>query len=542
MPVLDLLLAEPPAEQHLLAAAAGGEVDETAVDVLDDRADLVDRLDAAREARGRRLDPPLERLQLARLDAPTVAGDPGCQLRLTLLRLGERAAVLDHPLRERLHGDERAIRLLRGEVASSHEGYDRSLLGAGQRLVESRPAGRELRVERGRDPAPELFLWSRAAIWAAVVFAFLAFGPLGRPLASRWDDPTVTHDLGFATDVWARWDSVWFLRIAEHGYGVAAKAPAFYPLYPGLVGALGRVLAGHYLLAGILVSLAASLGAFLLLYRLAECRLGADGGRRAVLYLAVFPMALFLQAVYSESVYLFLVLAAFALAERGRFLEAGVVAGLALLARPTAVALLAGLALLAWRTRRRWPALAGLALAPALFVLYPLWLWRDVGDPWAFTRAEGAWRRHLSPAGPFGGIWDGLRAAFAGVEQLVSGSHTRVYWTAVRDTDPLRVATVNLENLAFLVFFVVLTVVAWRRFGAPYGLFAALSLTIPLSVPSSRWPLLSLPRFGLVVFPFFLALASLGGGRPRAHAAIVGVSSLLLGVAVVQWALWQWVS
>ena len=84
-------------------------------------------------------------------------------------------------------------------------------------------------------------------------------------------------------------------------------------------------------------------------------------------------------------------------------------------------------------------------------------------------------------------------------------------------------------------------VIAWRRFGAPYGLFAALSLAIPLSVPSERWPLLSLPRFGLTIFPLFLALAVLGG-RPRAHTGIVAVSSILLGVSVAQWALWQWVA
>jgi len=84
-------------------------------------------------------------------------------------------------------------------------------------------------------------------------------------------------------------------------------------------------------------------------------------------------------------------------------------------------------------------------------------------------------------------------------------------------------------------------VLVWRRFGAPYGLFAAVSLAIPLSVPSERWPLLSIPRFGLTIFPFFLALATIGG-RPRAHTAILAVSSLLLGVAVVQWALWQWVA
>ena len=125
--------------------------------------------------------------------------------------------------------------------------------------------------------------------------------------------------------------------------------------------------------------------------------------------------------------------------------------------------------------------------------------------------------------------------------QLASGSNDHRYWVFVRDTPPLRVAAINLEQLAFLVLFVALTVVVWRRFGAPYGLYCTLSLAIPLSMPAQRWPLLSIPRFGLVVFPFFLALASLGG-RPRVHTAIVGVSAIMLGVAVVQWALWQWVA
>jgi hypothetical protein len=415
-------------------------------------------------------------------------------------------------------------------------------VSAGQRVREPRAARHELLLPRAWNPAPEIFLWTRAAIWAAALFALFVFVPNRHPRAARWDDPSLTHDLGAFTDVWARWDSVWFLRIAEHGYDAATgAASAFYPLYPATVAVLGRALFGHYVLAGILVSLAAALGAFLLLYRLAEERLGADGARRTVLYLAVFPFALFLQAVYSESLYLLLTLAAFALAERRHFLTAGAVTGLALLTRPTGFALLPALALLAWHERDRLRALGSLAVAPLLFAAYPLYLWQAEGDPWAFLHAQRIWNRHLSPAGPLGGIWDGLRAGWAGVEQLASGSHTHVYWTAVQNTDPIRAATINLENLAFLVLFVVLTALAWRRFGAPYGLFAAISLAIPLSVPSERWPLLSIPRFGLTIFPLFLVLASLGG-RPRAHTAILAVSSLLLGVAVVQWALWQWVA
>jgi hypothetical protein len=391
-------------------------------------------------------------------------------------------------------------------------------------------------------PVLDLFLWSRAAIWAGVVFAVLVFEPNRHPLADRWDRPELTRDLGLLVDVWARWDSVWFLRIAEDGYGAAEEAAtAFYPLYPLLVGVLGRILLGHYVLAGVLISLAATLGAFALLYRLGEEKLGRDGARRAVLYLAVFPFAVFLGAVYGEALFLFLVLASFVLAERDRFLGAGVAAGLAWLTRPLGVALLPALALIAWRAGDRRGALLRLGAAPAVFALYPLYLWWKVGDPLAFLRAQETWGRHLSWAGPLGGLWDGLRAGWAGIRQLASGSDTTRYWSAVQDADPDRVAAVNLEQLAFLVLFAGLTVVAWRRFGAPYGLFAALSLAIPLSVPSERWPLLSLPRFGLVVFPFFLALAVLGA-RPRVHTAVVVVSGIGLGIVCAQWALWQWVA
>ncbi len=418
----------------------------------------------------------------------------------------------------------------------------------GQRLVgERRAAGVETPAPgEARSPVLEIWLWSREAIWAAALVAFYTFQPNRNPLVNlhHWDDPKLTHDLGAFTDVWARWDSVWFLRIAEHSYHSASHADtAFYPLYPLLVAGLGRVFGGNYVVAGLVISLAASLGAFSLLHRLAEPRLGADGARRTVLYLAVFPMSLFLLAVYSESLFLLLALAAFTLAERGRWLPAWAAAGLALLTRIAGLALLPALALLAWRSPDRRRALAGIALPAVLFSAYPIFLAAYNGDGWGFLHSQGLWHRHFSPAGPLGGLWDGLRAGWAGIEQLASGSHTHNYWPAVstHDSDPMRTAVLNLSTLLFLALFVWLSVIVWRRFGAIYGLYCLAGLAIPLSAPSSRWPLLSMPRFGLALFPVFFALAVIGG-RPRAHTAILGASAILLGVAVSQWALWQWVA
>ena len=418
-------------------------------------------------------------------------------------------------------------------------------MSEGQRLRERRAGGVETPAPvSARSPVLGIWAWSRAAIWAAALFALYTFQPSRNPLAYRWDDPKLTHDLGAFTDIWARWDSVWFLRIADHGYTSPTHADAaFYPLYPLTMAGLGRVLGDHYVLAGLLISLAASLGAFFLLHRLAEARIGAEGARRAVLYLAVFPMSLFLIAVYSESLFLLLAIGAFVLAERGRWLPAWLATGLAILTRVAGVALIPALALMAWRSPDRTRALMGIALPGILFAAFPAYLSARTGDAWSFLHSQGLWHRHFSYAGPLGGIWDGLRAGWAGIEQFASGSHTHRYWTAVplSDSDPMRTAAMNLSMLAFLVLFLFLTVVAWKRLGAPYGLYCAVGLAIPLSAPSTKWPLLSMPRFGLALFPIFIALAIVGG-RPRLHTAILAVGGILLGVAISQWAVWQWVA
>jgi hypothetical protein len=382
------------------------------------------------------------------------------------------------------------------------------------------------------------FVWSTVAIWVGALFASFVFDPNRGPYAARLDVPHLTHDLGSVTDVWARWDSVPFLQIAEHGYGGEKGSPAFYPLYPWVVGAVGRAFGGHYVLAGIVVSSVATLVAFALFYRLASAKLDEVGARAALVYLAIFPMALFLHAVYAESLCLCLVLAVFLAAERERWLAAGLLTGLALLTRPTAVALLPAVALLAWRSRERLRAFASLCLAPVVFLVYPLVLHEQIGDARGFLHAERFWHRSVGTLGPLTGIWRALRAAWAGVLQLTVGSAQHWYWTPV---NPARAAVLNLEYLAYFCIFVVLTVVAWRAFGAAYGLFAAMSVAIPVTAPSDAYPLLSIPRLGLTVFPVFLALAVVGH-RWRGHTAIVACSAVLLGISLAEWATWQWVS
>jgi hypothetical protein len=359
-------------------------------------------------------------------------------------------------------------------------------------------------------PALRLFLWSRAGIWAIALVAVVGFDGALNARRGEWDSPRL-HDLGVVIDVWARWDSDWFLRIAEDGYSWPSSTPAFFPLYPFLVAGLGRALAGHNVLAGVVLSLAAGAGAFALLYRLTLVRLGEDVAQRTVLFLAVAPTSLFLGAVYSESLFLLLAVAAFLAAERGRFWQAGAAAGLALLTRSAGVALLPALVVLAWRAPDRRRALAGVAVAPALFALYPLLLAAWIGQPLAFLEAQKVvWQRRLSPAGPVGGV-------VAAVQER------------------------ELLDLGVAAALVVLGIVAWRRIGAAYGLYSLTSVAIPLTFVSDKVPLWSMQRFAIVVFPAFMALATLARSR-RAVVVTAAILGAGLCVYVVRWALWYWVA
>ncbi len=377
--------------------------------------------------------------------------------------------------------------------------------------MASHPSGYSLLVDDTRSVSPGLriFLWSRAAIWVVAVVSVVFFERASDP-GAEWDAPRL-HELGTAIDVWARWDSNWFLKIAEEGYSWPSSTPAFFPLYPFLVAGLGVVLLGHYLLAGVVLSLVAGSAAFVLLYRLAAFKLGAEAAQRTVLFLALAPTSLFFGAVYSESLFLLLAVATFLTAEKGSFWKAGGLAGLAILTRSVGIALLPALIVFAWRAPNRRRALAGVAVAPALFALFPLLLALWIGKPLAFLDAQKVvWERHLSPVGPIGGLI-----------------------AAVRDHQILDLAVVGVM--------VVLGVVAWRWIGAPYGLYVLVSVALPLAVYSDKDPLLSLQRFVIVAFPAFMALATVVRSR---KATIVAAAILAAGLAVyvVRWALWYWVA
>jgi len=411
---------------------------------------------------------------------------------------------------------------------------------------------------------------SRLVVWAAGLLGVLW---LGRAAGTRqFDAAALTTPFSPFGDLLvapaARWDSVWYLTIATDGYGDAhshAQA-AFYPLYPLLMRGVGWVV-GSPLVAGIVVSLVCFVGALVLLYRLAELELGARDARATVLLVAFFPTAFFFSAVYSESLFLLVSVGAFLAARNGRWAWAGALGGLAALTRNSGVLLLVPLALLflygpradraagigssppvtAGRVLRAMallrprhpltPQVLWLALVPLGLALYLGWSAIALGDAFAPYHAQALWLRHFEPLGALAG---GVRAAWLGLRQLVHGSPTPAYF-GENGGDPFLVAGESLMLLGFLAFALVACAGALRRLPFAYGAYAAVALAMTLSYPLDEQPLMSLPRYMVVLFPMQMWLARWAGERGGIERA-VAVSAVLLGLFTAHFAHWGFVA
>jgi Mannosyltransferase (PIG-V) len=379
-----------------------------------------------------------------------------------------------------------------------------------------------------------LFAFSRSFVALSAIAAGVIAGP---HRAGNNAHDAVLVDVGWPIDVWANWDGAWYTGIATHGYA-RASSTAFFPLYPYLVRVVGWSFGGHVVLAAVVVSLAACLGAFVLLYKLTALLAGRDVAARAVLYLAVFPTALFLQAAYAESLLLFFALATFLLAEHGRFGWAGAMCGLALLTRPSAVALLA--ALIAFGPLRAgWrKTLPAAAIALSIACIYPALLWSTHEGAFSFLSAQHHWGRSFTPVGPLIAVIESifmtLIYALVLIDPPYPGPEVHAFEYAAFN---------NVVALVFLCAFATLLVLVYRRYGwrSPYFIYASVSLALPLFSPIDGNPLLSMPRFGLVIFPFFIVLAQVTRVRPRLHVAYLAASAPLLAVASGAFALYSWV-
>ena len=393
-----------------------------------------------------------------------------------------------------------------------------------------------------------------ALITAAVVFvsrlltfvvAYRAsFLPHLGTVPLRWRFPQraeVFHGFfGHLLNPWAHWDGVWFLRIASNGYADPHSA-AFFPLYAVAVRGVGWLLGGGFELGGIVLSLVVFAGCCALLFALVNADLGPRVALLSVVYVALFPTSFFFQAIYSEGLFLLLTLACFCFARDGRWWLAGLAGLLATLTRSAGVLLVVPMLVYyferrGWRLARTDAHVLALLLVPAGLAAWVAYLWHAKGDALAFAHVQRDWGRAFAAAPLV--VWQGVLEAVRGAHQLLC--------TPSGAGRPLQSAyfppTANVLGLPFLVFALGALVAGVRRLPLAYTGYAVVSLLFYLSFPVRGAPLLSLPRFVIVVFPLFVALAAVSNRRRRLQAVIIVVFALSLVLLTARFAAFEWVA
>lgn len=323
-------------------------------------------------------------------------------------------------------------------------------------------------------------------------------------------------------DLWTRWDARHFLQVAEFGYtdpNTDPHATAFFPLFPLSIAAVSAAGVAP-VLAGMLIAAVATVVACTYLYRLAEEEIGEGAGRRAVVYLLLFPTTVFLIAPYSEAIFLAGAIPAFYYARRGRWNLVGVPAAVAMGTRAAGVFLLLGLIGEFIRARdfsRRTILRALLALSVGLapLVAYAGYLAAIKGNAFYFfvDQREGWHRNFVGPVQSFLNTWN-----------LTTSSTSPTNW----------IFTWRLELVAAAIG---VGLVIWAVLKREWG-YAIFMGSLMAALLTSTW-YFSIPRMLLSMFPAFLFLASVTKS-PRRHELAVAVLAPVAALGVVVYTQGAW--
>ena len=338
---------------------------------------------------------------------------------------------------------------------------------------------------------------------------------------------------------WAHWDGAWYSEIATYGYGVnAPPSTAFFPLFPMII-RVGAAIGGGPALWGVFVSLVATAFAMYFLYGITEKFRGREVARATTFAFAFFPTAFFLNAVYTEALFVaFAAGSVWAAYVRRDLLLAGILGALAAATRNFGLLLLIPLCY-EWLHHRRefgWRGALQLGIVPVGLLGYMAFLWGRFGDPLIFFRQQGvAWGRELTdPATALGMAWakagDGLGYVFDPATLFLEPA-----------AGPTLEAS-NAVNVVFLVLFLVLMGVGLALLPPGLSVYTFLITLLPVLTPSPVVPLMGLSRYMLGAFPLFLILGYLLSRSRLALYPWLFVSGVLGMAFTTLFVTWRWVA
>lgn len=376
--------------------------------------------------------------------------------------------------------------------------------------------------------------WHQILIIACAGFVFIQFsGVLGTRILAPlkgWETAGIGAlggDIQKADSLegrFVRWDSGYYLQIAQDGYTSTGDERAFFPLYPLVCSLVSKILGLPLLWSGLLVSVSSYVAASILLYRWILIDYDPQVARWAVIWLYAFPMSFFFIAFYAEPLLLLTSVAGIYMARRGRFISSGIAIALAGATRPVAFLLAIPYVIEFWQQQSfDWHRLlrfaVGACIAPVGTIGYLVYRSILSGSSNLLSiHSPGTTQwQSFTITWPWITLFDGLAAALFG-----SGIYTDWFSRAL-----------VWQDLTYALLGLALAVWAWFRLRPSVAAFLLISV---LFFYTNHGPLnyafWSLPRHLAALFPIYLVLALLtvrltGKYRWILLAVSVGLQGLL---------------
>ncbi|PYS50005.1 MAG: hypothetical protein DMF68_08460 [Acidobacteria bacterium] len=357
-----------------------------------------------------------------------------------------------------------------------------------------------------------VLVWLSSRLWTALfVYIGHASRPFLKPVAGGWEG---IHN--WWLNPWTTYDSVHFIRIAENGYEQATTA--FFPLYPLTLRLAGSNEVG-ITLWGVVLSNAAFLGALILLYQLTKIDYDERTARRSVLLLALFPTSAYFGAVYTESLFLILIVGCFLLLRKEKWIGAGIASALAALTRNSGLVLSLALLGESFRSKRSkddspksiiFNPRTAIAILPLLaFICVQAYFALRFGSLTAGIHSQVTFLRSSQPNWPWLPVWLDAVNVFTG-----------------------RALDINtILNLLVTVAVFILIALNWKRQPASYTILLLGIMLMHLCLMRTRTPYtIGSLRYMSTTFPFIqlLALHSFRFTRRRILAILAFIGYALL--------------
>jgi len=302
--------------------------------------------------------------------------------------------------------------------------------------------------------------------------------------------------------VWERFDTLWYLHIAQRGYDVAT-AVIFYPLYPTAIRGISWL--APPIVGALLLSTVAAFFFLWGLLRLAKDDASVEGRLLLLCLIAAWPTSFVLFAGYAEALTLALIVWAVAFARGGRWWLATFCGALAGAARPSGVLVVIPLFVMALRSRRLRSSIV--LLSPAGWIAYWIWLrWSGHNSVVeAYRVSQG-----MTLVAPWTGAWETLRLIVAHADVLLA------------------------FKLAVVVAF---TVLSLRRDVRLEDKAFSIAVVLQMFMYTGR-PLLGAMRYLLLLYPAFIVLTSYA---QRWNAKRLGFVLAAMGALNLAW-LWAFLN